>query len=244
MKHTYIRITAAFMLIAFLSGCLYPDNELAKNQVPNEAQLEMVQQAVDQFKEQTNGLVPIKTKEKDTPIFQKYLVDFSRLKEEHLIGEIPGTAYENGGIYQYTIITPEENPRVKLIDLRIANALRELHLTLNMYRYEHTYLPYGKEIAEGIFRINYKKLGLDSEPYVVSPYSHKNLPIVMSYEGDLYVDYRIDLYNALKEYEHSYKEGDDIRYLLAENTPFVPAYSLPYTIKNGEPVFMHKKSAD
>src|SRR5699024_12802228 len=50
----------------------------------------------------------------------------------------------------------------------------------------------------------------------------------------IYVDYRIDLNNALEDYEHHYEEGDDIRYLLAENTPFVPAYSLPYTIQDGE----------
>ncbi len=59
----------------------------------------------------------------------------------------------------------------------------------------------------------------------------------MDTKGNLYVDYRIDLNHALEEYKHDYQKGDDIRYLLAENTPFVPAYSLPYTIQDGEPVF-------
>src|SRR5699024_5998460 len=209
---------------------------------PNNSQLEKVQSAVDQYHEQTDGLLPIKTKDSDTPIFQKYLIDFQALKEQNIMTEIPGTAYENGGIYQYTIMTPEDDPRVKLIDLRISDAIREVAVKLNVYRNEHIYPPFGKEIAEGIFQIDHEKLGLDSQPYVVSPYSQENLPIVMDTEGNLYVDYRIDLNRALDEYEHDFAEGDDIRYLLAENTPFVPAYSLPYTIRDGEPVFQLSSS--
>jgi hypothetical protein len=85
--------------------------------------------------------------------------------------------------------------------------------------------------------LNYKKMGFKEEPYVVSPYTHKNLPIVMGADGELYVDYSIDLYEQLKQSKKQYKESDDIRGLLYTNSPFVPAYSLPYTVKNGEPVF-------
>ncbi|GGB33534.1 hypothetical protein F3157_09555 [Virgibacillus dakarensis] len=240
MKYTYIRAFGVLFAVSlFLSGCLYPDNELAKNQVPNEDQLELVQKSVNEYREKTNGLVPIKTKEQDTPIFQKYLVDFTALKEKHLLTEIPGNAYENGGVYQYTLITPEDNPRVKLIDLRITETIRKVSVQLDIYRNEHLYPPYGDQIANGIYKLNYKKLGFDSEPVVESPYSQKNLPIIMDTEGKIYVDYRMDLYEALTEGKHDYKEGDDIRYLLAENTPFVPVYSLPYTVHDGEPVFLH-----
>lgn len=41
----------------------------------------------------------------------------------------------------------------------------------------------------------------------------------MDVDGNLYVDYSIDLNNALNEYDHDYKEGDDIRYILADHTP-------------------------
>ncbi|WP_099158854.1 hypothetical protein [Virgibacillus ndiopensis] len=226
--------------MVLLSGCLYPDNELAKNQVPNEAQLELVQTAVDNYREDNSGLVPIKTKPMNTPIFQKYLIDFTTLKEGHQLAEIPGNAYENGGVYQYTLITPEDNPRVKLIDLRITEAIREVSVKLQIYRNKHLYPPFGDQIEKGIYKIKYKELGLENEPYVVSPYSGDNLPIIMTTDGELYVDYRNDLYDALKEYDHNYKEGDDIRYLLAENTPFVPAYSLPYTVHDGEPIILNK----
>ncbi|MEN1969146.1 hypothetical protein WMZ97_13855 [Lentibacillus sp. N15] len=239
MKFTYLRVCMMLMMvIILLSGCLYPENKLEKNQTPNEDQLELVQKAVDEYREQTNGLVPIKTKEEDTPIFQKYLIDFTALKEKHLITETPGNAYENGGVYQYALITPEDNPRVKLIDLRLTETIRSVGVKLDIYRNDHLYPPYGEQITKGIYKLNYKKLGLDSEPVVKSPYSGKNLPLIMNTEGDLFVDYRMDLYDALKESKHDATEGDDIRNLLAENAPFVPAYSLPYTVHEGEPIFL------
>lgn len=241
MRITYIRTLSILLLIVLLSGCLYPQNELSKNETPNEAQLGMVQSAVEEYQDKTQGLVPIKTKENDTPIFQKYLVDFNLLKKEQIMAELPGNAYENGGIYQYTIITPEEDPRVKLIDLRITKSIREVMVKLQTYRNKHLYPPFGEEIADGIFQIDYEKLGYESPPYVVSPFTQENLPIIMDTDGELYVDYRMDLHNALEKYDNNYKEGDDIRYLLAENTPFVPAYSLPYTVKDGEPVFSKNK---
>src|SRR5699024_6607384 len=149
----------AVLLVGLLSGCLYPKNELAKNQVPNEAQLDMVQTAVLQYVEETNGLVPIKTKSNDVDIYEKYLVDFSLLKEHQLLSEIPGTAYENGGVYQYTLVTPEEDPRVKLIDLRMTEEIRSVNVKLDIYRSKNIYPPFGEQIAPNIYKLNYEKLG-------------------------------------------------------------------------------------
>ncbi len=230
------------MCMTVLSGCLYPDNELAKNQASYEEQIERVQSAVDQYREVTNGLVPVKTKENETPIFRKYLIDFVLLKERGFLSEIPGNAFENGGIYQYALITPEDNPRVKLIDLQLAEAIRSVNLRVNTYRNEHLYPPFGEKVAKDVYTIDYEKIGLDSMPTIESPYSQEMLPIIMDEDGKLYIDYRIDLNQALQMYQHEYKEGDDIRYLLAENTPFLPAYSLPYTIQDGEPIFLSEEN--
>lgn len=232
-------LLALFLLVTTtLTGCLYPQNELAKNQIPNEKQLEMVQTAVLEYRDETNGLMPIKTKSSDVALYEKYLIDFSMLKEHQLLSEIPGTAFENGGVYQYTIITPEEDPRVKLIDLRIAEKLREVNVKLDIYRSKNLYPPFGEQVGTDIYTVNYEKLGFKTEQYVVSPYSKTNLPIIMNTDGELFVDYRIDLQQALTEHEHRFKEGDDIRPILEDHYPFVPVYSLPYTIKNGEPVFL------
>ncbi|WP_010650683.1 hypothetical protein [Oceanobacillus massiliensis] len=240
MKHTYSRIAGMVLLIMLLSGCLYPQSELEQNQIPNEQQLETVQQAVDSYKEEQQGLVPIKTKASDTPIFQKYLIDFSILKEKGYLAEIPGNAYEKGGVYQYTLLTPEDNPTVKLIDLRITEAIRSVNVQLDLYRNEHLYPAYGEKVTDGIYTVDYEKLGLEGPPTVVSPYSQESLPIIMDVDGNLYVDYSIDLNRALQEYEHDYAEGEDIRFILTDNTPFAPAYSLPYTIENGKPAFLKK----
>ena len=238
MKVSYIKGVIFLLSLLILTGCLYPSSEKAENQIPNDTQLATVQAAVDQYREEKGGLVPIRTKSSDTPIFEKYLIDFSLLKEANTLTEIPGNAFENGGYYQYSLLTPEDNPTVKVIDLRITEAIRGVNIRLEAFRQENTYPAFGEKVEDGIYLVDHEKLGLDAQPTVVSPYSQENLPIIMDVDGKLYVDYRIDLKNALNEYDHEYKEGDDIRFLLSDNAPFVPAYSLPYTIENGEPVFM------
>lgn len=235
MRSTYFKLTGILFAVVLLTGCLYPDNELEQNKVPNEDQLDLVQTAVDKYSEESNGLVPIKTKTADTDVFEKYLIDFNTLKEKGLISSIPGNAFENGGIYQYTLITPDDDPRVKLIDLRITEEVRRVNVKLDIYRSKNTYPPFGKELENGTYSINYQALGFEDEPFVVSPYSNENLPIIMDMAGQLYVDYRIDLKKALEEYEHDYADGEDIRYILADHSPFVPAYSLPYILEDGEP---------
>src|SRR5699024_8731616 len=95
MTFNYIRMISLFSILIILGGCMYPKDELSKNKTPNVDQLEMVQNAVDAYVKKTDGLVPIKTKDLDTPIYRKYLVDFSTLKESHLLTETPGNAFEN-----------------------------------------------------------------------------------------------------------------------------------------------------
>ncbi len=238
LKASYIKTVILFFSLLLLTGCLYPDSERAENQVPHDTQLETVQSAVDTYRENTNGLVPIRTKPSDTPIFEKYLIDFTILKDENAIAEIPGNAFENGGYYQYILIDPEENPTVKIIDLRVTEALRNINIRLDSFRQQNTYPAFGEKIEDGIYLLDHEKLNLEEQPTVVSPYSKEKLPIIMDVHGNLYVDYRMDLQRALDEYEHDYEEGDDIRFLLTDNTPFAPAYALPYTIKDGEAVLM------
>lgn len=238
MRFIYLKIIGLFILISLLTGCLFPQDELAKNKVPHEDQLQIVQDAVDKYRVDSNGLLPIKTKADSTAIYEKYLIDFNILKDQNYISDIPGNAFENGGPYQYTIIDPEDDPKVKLIDLRLTDELRSINIKLDRYRSKNLYPPYGEKIDDDIYKLNYEKLGLKEEPTVKSPYTQVNLPIVINKDGELFIDYRIDLNNALNEYEHDYEPGDDIRHILALNTPFVPAYSLPYTIKDDEPVFL------
>lgn len=238
MKVLLRRSIVLILSFAILSGCLFPDSERAENQAPHETQLETVQSAVDTYQEQTDGLLPVRTKPSDTPIFEKYLIDFNLLTEQNAIAEIPGNAFEKGGYYQYILIDVEENPTVKVLDLRVTEDLRSVNLRLHTFREENTYPAFGEKVEEGIYLLDHEKLKMDERPTVISPYSQEYLPIIMDVHGNLYVDYRIDLQNALEEFNHDYEEGDDIRFLLTDNYPFAPAYSLPYTVKNGEAVLM------
>ncbi|MBS4173285.1 hypothetical protein [Bacillus sp. FJAT-49736] len=234
------KIILSFILIisiSLLSGCLYPQDKLAKNQVPYEDQLQSVQSAVEKFQKDNDGILPIKTEEKSTSIYEKYPIEFNKLIQNRYMAEPPGNAYENGGIFQYVIINAETKPTVKLFDLRIAEKIRDIRIRITAQGYP----PFGKQVAYNVYTINFKKLGFKSEPYVVSPYTNNNLPFVINGSGDIFVDYRMDLYQALKTTHSTYKQGEDIRPILTNDSSFVPAYSLPYTInKKNEPVFLTK----
>lgn len=217
-----------------LSGCLFPDEERAENQIPDEAQLIAVQNAIDAYQAET-GVLPIQTRDMDTDIFIKYPIDFSKLVPKYL-ANIPGNAYEKGGIFQYIIWDPENNPTVKLVDLRSAEKIRELNIRLLSSKY----MVYKDRIADYVYSIDFDKLNYKSQLTVPSPYTNNHLPLVTSTEGKAYVDYSIDLALFLQENDLNPTPGEDIRMLLVEHYPVVPAYSLPYTVnENNEPVFMY-----
>ncbi|PFN78785.1 hypothetical protein COJ85_31090 [Bacillus sp. AFS076308] len=232
MMFSFLLITAVL-----LSGCMYPQEELTQNQVPYKDQIKAVQTAVDDFQKDNGGILPIKTKDAKTPIYQKYPIDFNKIAPKY-IAEPPGNAYESGGIFQYVLIDVETNPTVKLLDLRLAETIRDIKLRIKT----NGYPPYKEQIAKNVFSLNYSKLGFKKAPYVVSPFTNQNLSFVISGNAEVYVDYRPDLYQALKKTEKEPKPGEDIRSILVDNSMFVPAYSLPYTIdpKTKEPVFIEK----
>ncbi|MCV9888338.1 hypothetical protein [Metabacillus halosaccharovorans] len=234
LSNTLVIIISCFLL----TGCLYPEEKLQKNTIPYNDQIQAVQTSIDQYQQDTSGLLPIKTRDMSTPIYQKYPIDFSALTPKYM-AEPPGTAYETGGIFQYVLVDVEEDPTVKLIDLRMAEEIHELNVKLNVYRQANGYPPFKDVITDEIYSLDYEKLGYKEDPMVESPYSGEFLPLVIDKNAQIYVDYRIDLNNALKDHEHNFKQGDDIREILVMKYQFVPAYSLPYTIdEKGEPVFL------
>ncbi|MCU9613714.1 hypothetical protein OEV98_09085 [Caldibacillus lycopersici] len=234
------RIFSCCMVICLsllLSGCLYPETEGAER-IPYEEQVQQVQEAINQYREDNDGILPIKNKEADTDIYIKYLIDFKRLVPMYL-PETPANAFENGGVFQYVILDAETNPTVKIFDLRIAETIRDIKLRLASKEYP----PFKERIAPNVFSLDFKDLGYKEDPTVISPYTNQNLSFVITGDGDIYVDYQSDLYTLIKDMESiPFKQGDDIRLLLTEQSDFVPAYSLPYTIDdNGEPIFLTEK---
>lgn len=236
-RNTYKKIFSLLILIVILSGCMFPNDKLEKNKVPNEDQLLTVQNAVEDFAEDSGGPLPIKTKNADIDLYEKYPIDFSKLKESGFLSEIPGNAYENGGIYSYMIVNPEDNPEVKLIDLQLSEKVRDVNVKLDIYRSKNLYPPFGEEIEGGLFKINFEKLNYKEKQYVKSPYTQNNLPLIMNTEGKVFIDYRSDFMTIMEDNNFEFKENEDIRYIYHEVSPFVPVYSLPYKEENNEPVF-------
>ncbi|WP_298828100.1 hypothetical protein [uncultured Planococcus sp.] len=234
MKKTSMLILL-LLISAFLTACGYPQSERAENQIPYEDQLITVQNAVNQYRGATGGLLPIKTREMDVDQFIKYPVDFSKIVPDYT-AEVPTNAFETGGIFQYVLMNVEENPTVKLVDLQSAEAIRSVNVRKSANGGQ---APISDILADNVYKFNHKAMGFSEEPTAVSPYSGRNLPMVITGSGDVYIDYSMDLYSALQEYEGELEPGQDIRFILYEDHPVVPAYSLPYTInEENEPVFL------
>ena len=222
------------LVVMILAGCGSTTNFDQSSLRPDVDMLAGVQRAVEEYQKDT-GVLPIKNRDQDTDIFIKYLIDFEKLVPKY-IGAPPANAYEKGGIFQYIIWNAEEKPTVKLVDLRVPERMREINI-----RFAATKYPQFKEkVVEHVYTVNFKNIGYEKEVTIQSPYSNSQLPIVVSSEGDLYVDYSIDLYNYMKENGIEATPGDDIREMLVDAFPVVPSYSLPYTVdENNEPKIVY-----
>lgn len=223
-----------------LGGCLYPQAEKMKNQESYHIHMDLVQHAVDQFQKDEGGILPIQTKAANTPIYQKYVINFKRISPRYM-AEPPESAYEAGGYFQYVLVNVDHNPTVKLLDVRIAQTIQDLSLRINAYRQKNGYPPFKERLANNAYTIDYEKLGLKEAPTVISPYSKKELHLILDEKGEIFVDYTPDLYDAIQTYNGHFKPGQDIRNILVQNSDFVPAYSLAYTIDNTKrPIFLEK----
>ncbi|UTG99116.1 hypothetical protein KFV04_06250 [Macrococcoides canis] len=228
-----MRKSLLLLLVALLlGGCMYPKEELAQNQVAPQDQLNMVQSAVESYQQDTGGLLPLKDRDQTYEIYLKHPVDFGKLKPKYL-SQLPGSSFEMGGYYQYVMMDVDKNPKVMLVDLRTSDTLKNLRIRLETKSNE---LALGKKIGPNLYKINYKKYGLKQYPTVKSPYSGEALPIYINGGNEFKIDYSLDLGRALKT--HKVKQGEDIRYILYQDNPILPAYSVPYTVDDkNEPVF-------
>ncbi|QKS73224.1 hypothetical protein FLK61_30680 [Paenalkalicoccus suaedae] len=229
------------IVAALLSGCLYPQEERTRNQVPYEDQLVAVGNAVNQYRENNSGLLPIATREADTPLYRKYPIQFTQLVPMYM-QEAPSNSFENGGTFQYVLVDVEEEPQVKLIDLKTIRTIQEVESAIFQYRSQNDYAPVAEVIGTEILKLDYEALGFQEEPTVDSPFhpTHQ-LPLVLTTRGDVVIDYGLDIRFYVDEYGiGDFQEGDDLRDLLVEHAPFVPTYSLPQSIENGEIIFLEE----
>ncbi|WP_027723759.1 hypothetical protein [Tuberibacillus calidus] len=235
MKRKNIYIILAMCLV-ILSGCLNPGNEKAQNHIAYQSDLTAVQEAVNAYRKDHNGLLPIKNSTEKTPIYKKYPIDFDKLA--HYMANPPTNAYEEGGIFQYVLVDVETHPTVKVIDLTLTNKVEEIQMKINNFRAIHHFSPIKNIVMNGVYTIDYQDLGYERPPYVISPYSGKQLGFVIDNRSKVYINYLPDIYEAVKASGKAYQEGKDLRPLLVSKSAFVPVESLPYTLKNGQVTFL------
>lgn len=223
--------------VIMLSGCLYPESEKEKNNPPREAQIQMVQTAVEQFQQENDGILPIKTLA-DQREYLEHQIDFTRLTPNYL-SDIPTTAYENGGFYQYVIIDAEDNPTVKVADLRITEEVRSLTTRLNILGNN---VELSETIGPNVYQLDLEKYHLESNPTVTSPYTGDSLNVYYNGGREFIVDYRSDAQKIINEKNLSFNTGEDIRSIFYEYTEVVPLYSPELTVdENNEVIFMTSK---
>lgn len=239
MKHFIYMVIATFSF-SVLTGCLYPEERMGQNRIPYEQQLNSVQEAVNQYRID-NGVPPIVNRDQDTQLYIKYPIDFGKLVPRYL-PEPPGNSFENGGVFQYVLVDVEKDPVVKLVDLETVEQIKDYKMKLRLYIQKNQYPPYKDVLADDRYTLKHKELGYKEQPVVKSPFTGNNLPLIVDGKNDVYIDYSMDLYQALQDQEHNYEQGDDIRDILMKDSPFVPAFSVPYTVQNGEPVFLKQDS--
>lgn len=228
---------ASMLSACLLSGCsaslsASPEQQRVQQQV-SEVDVMTVQQAVDAFQQQ-HGVLPIKTKEHDTPLYIKYVIDFQKLVPQYL-AKTPDNAYERGGIYQYVLYDVEQNPRVKLVDLQAAERIRDINLRV----FVQGYPAFAEKIDTYVYALDYDKMGLDVLT-MPSPYSATHLPIVVTTQGEPIIDYRIDLQRFVDEGVIEAAPGEDLLTYVAEQFPVLPAYSIPYTVDENKRVIFLK----
>lgn len=223
-------------VLLLLTGCFLPENQRMENRVAYPDQLESVQFAINQFKDDT-GMLPIRTFDENTSLYSRYIIEFNQLIPRYL-QQPPGTAFENGGVFQYVLVNVEDEPKVKVIDLTAQKVIQQYQQRVNDYIRQNTYAPIEKIVDDGLFKLDHEELGYKEEPLVQSPYSDTFLPLLFTSDREVVIDYSIDLNMMLLEHDHTFKEGEDIRSILYTHSAFVPSRSVPYVLdEDGEPTF-------
>ncbi|WNC17246.1 hypothetical protein [Brevibacillus brevis] len=231
-RKSFKLIASLAVLSVLLSGCLYPDERKAENQVPSVFYLEATQKAIEQFQQDT-GVLPIVTKQMDTPIFEKYEIDFRKMIPRYM-PDAPGNAFEKGGVYKYVLIDVETKPTAKLLNLGAVSTVADVQSAVNRYRGYYNKLPIKDDLGNGYYSIDHEELGVKTWQ-VPSTVGQNFLPLVMNANGEVGIDYASDIAQLLREKKVEVPKNTDPRYVFARESMFVPAKSFPYELVNGEP---------
>ncbi|OYD09725.1 hypothetical protein [Paludifilum halophilum] len=222
------------LIVLLAAGCVRTEefNRQVEKDLPQDIQ--RVQTALDEYMKHT-PVLPIKEAPAGVHLYQKYVVDFSKMQS--VIDSPPATSFGKGGHYIYVIVNPGKEPEVRVMDLRLIEKVRDLQSRVDAYRREQADVPKDKKEGPNLYSLDFKALG--EEPWTIpSPYSSRmDLPILVDEKGKVYLDYRKDVMQKLEQAEEKPPESKDLRRLLYKDSIFVPVFSPPIRLEDGDPVF-------
>lgn len=224
--------------LLLLSGCAYRDEQRRQKQANPLEFISVVQGAVDLYQQNT-GVLPIKNSTMNTPIYEKYAIDFGKLQKSNHLSVIPSNAYESGGIYIYVLVHAETKHEVKLMDLMVLQAVNEIQNQVDTYVQMKQQLPIGIEISDDFAYLDFKALGT-SLPAIQSLYNPQlflNFMIQKS-TGHVAIDYAPDISLLIQKQNlaNELKTDEDLRERLIKDSVFVPVSSFPYRWENNQPI--------
>ncbi|MFC4302776.1 hypothetical protein [Cohnella boryungensis] len=223
------------LLLVTLTGCLYPEDQSPGNNISAREAITAVQTAVDRYRDDS-GLLPIQNASEETPLYEKYKVDFGKLKRMGYLSQIPAAAFESGGGYQFLIIDEEsDKPQVKLLDLAVFQAVGDVQRKVTAYRAANGKRnPAGDEVYPDFHAIDFARLGIAS-PEIRSMYSRQTLNWLVDGQGNVYADYGVDVATAVEKTNKEPAASEDLRRALIEASYYVPVRSPAYRWIDGEP---------
>lgn len=229
-----IGLAVCLALPMVLAGCLYPQDQTPGNGAPVHGSVMAIQDAVTRYKE-TTGVLPIMNADESVPLYEKYKIDFGKMKRTGYIESIPRHAFENGGSYVFLLINEEDDPQVKLLDATVHQAIADVQKKVTDYMESRGgEIPMGPEAYPGFHYLDFGKLGMDP-PEIRSMFSLRPLELMADDKGTVYADYGIDIAEVLEKGHSPAREGEDLRRLLAEASDFVPVKSPVYRLVDGSP---------
>lgn len=227
-KHWLPGIFSVFLFL--VTGCMYPEEErMQLDRLPE--QVAQVQGAVDAYYRE-NKVLPFKYTEENEKLTTKYKVNFEELKG--VLGDIPPSSFEKGGYFLFVLVDVEKEPKVRLFDLRVNDAVMKVQSEVNGYLKQNQSLPKKDQINQHFYTIDYQKLRMDPVE-IPSPYSQEKLSLIINQKGKVYLDYRTEVMKKWQNAKEKPDEKNDLRLWLSEDSLFVPAFSPKIQMEGNEP---------
>lgn len=232
-------VVALMICLSFiLSGCAYPEEQRRNNQRNPLEFIVVVQQAVELYQQKT-GVLPIKNSSMETPIYEKYQIDFGKLQKANYLSTVPTNAYENGGSFIYVLVNVEIKPEVKLLDLLAMQEVVDLQQKVNVYEEQQKKFPIGIAITEKFAYLDYDALQM-KPPSIYSVYHPQQFLnfIIETTSGHVAIDYAPDILQLITEQNLASQltAEEDLRERLVNSSVFVPVSSFTYIWKDNQPI--------